>query len=134
MGHMVLTVVLPILVIILITWVVTRQHCRKLSRDLPKLVKELALYERITPEKAASKLLLELICILEKDKIYWREFIVFVQAMIRAGNMANETIEHISLVESQRTASARQSPRETQSVRKMEIFKLRQTLEEQLKH
>ncbi len=130
---MVLTVVLLVLGSIILTLVLTKYYCRKSSRDITKIVKDLALYQGITPEKAAAKLLLELIYDLEKDKIYWREFIVFAQAMIRAGHIANETIEHISLLESQRTVSARQSPRETQTVRKMEISKLRQSLEEQLK-
>jgi len=134
MGNIELTTVMLILLSILITWVFTKYDYRKSSKDLPRLVKELAPYEGSTPENSAAKLLLELVSALEKNKIYWREFIVAAQAMIQAGNIANETIEHISLVESQRTAlSTRLSPRETQSVRKMEIFKLRRTLEEQLK-
>jgi flagellar biosynthesis component FlhA len=131
---MTITVVLFSVASILITWALTRHHCQKSSKDLTKLIKELAPHEEITSEKTAAKLLLELIDALEKNKIYWREFTVFVKTMIKAGNIANETIEHISLIESQRlTMSTRISPREDQSVRKMEILKLRQTLEKQLK-
>ncbi len=134
MNNMVLTVVLSILGSIFITWALTKHHCRKSSKTLTKLVKELAPYKEIALEKGSAQLLLELIYALENNKIYWREFTVFIQTMIQAGNIANETIEHISLVEAQRlTMSSRISPREAQSVRKIEIFKLRQTLEEQLK-
>ena len=133
MDKTILSVVLPILVSIFITWILTRHHCRKSSRDLIKIVKELAPYEEITSNKTSAKLLLELIYALENNKIYWREFTVFVQTMIKAGNIANEAIEHIFLLEARRIASDRQSPRETQSVRNMVIYKLKQDLEERLK-
>ncbi|MBU1631190.1 MAG: hypothetical protein KKH49_05260, partial [Candidatus Omnitrophica bacterium] len=78
MDKTVLSVVLPILVSIFITWIITRHHCRKSSRDLIKIVKELAPYEEITSNKTSAKFLLELIYALENNKIFWREFTVFV--------------------------------------------------------
>ena len=134
MGNIELTDVMLILATFLITLLFARYYYGKSSKDLPRLVKRLAPNKETTPEKAAAKLLLELVCAWEKNKIYWREFVVITQAMIKAGNMANETIEHISLSASKRAVSDRPPYYEMQDeIRKIEIPKLRQTLEERLK-
>jgi len=127
-----INIILAVVLSVLITWALTKNSCKKSCRDIPMLAKELSPYGETMTDKAAAKLLLELIYKLENNKIYWREFTVFVKVMTRAAQTASDAIEHIYTMEAQRTVSTRQSPREAQSVRNMEIYKLRQDLEKQL--
>jgi hypothetical protein len=156
MGITIGTAVVSLTIGSLVTYVLSKHYYHKSSGDIVRLVKQLAgeeelesfssiadvenakepvpipelLAQGFRPERAAAKLLLELLDAFEKHEIYWPEFIIAVRAMQQAGKMAGESVDHIFLAASQGAMPTTPEYHEIiAETRRTEMLRLRQSLQ-----
>ena len=128
-----LTIILPLSIGILATWLVSRHFYLRSCSDLTRLIKKITKEEKTDPNTSAYRLLYDLISAFEHNEIYWPEFDMAVKIMKRVGEVGTEALDRI------RDAASKEFPltppffEALEKARLSELEKLKRHLTKQLK-